>query len=143
YLCIIFRSSVCYKSLDGWGNSIRAGSCSDSTSCELKVYDDGAGIYFGKARVPETDITGCLQTSMRYPSADVKENAKHLGIFESCTPKVVDDNVIELYISIDPSCSIIVKNAKVHVPITPQSTNLATNLPPKHSPEHPSEASFP
>uniref|UniRef100_A0AC35FGN4 Uncharacterized protein n=1 Tax=Panagrolaimus sp. PS1159 TaxID=55785 RepID=A0AC35FGN4_9BILA len=137
-------SSVCYKSLDGWGNTIRAGSCSDSTSCELNVYDDdGAGIYFGKARVPKTKITGCLQTTMRYPDTEVKGNAKDLGIFESCSPKVVDDDIIELFIRIDRSCSIIVKNAKVNVPITPPSTNSTTNVPPEHSPEHPSEASFP
>uniref|UniRef100_A0AC35F2S9 Uncharacterized protein n=1 Tax=Panagrolaimus sp. PS1159 TaxID=55785 RepID=A0AC35F2S9_9BILA len=35
------------------------------------------------------------------------------------------------------------KNAKVHVPKTPQSTNLTTNVPPKHSPEDSTEASFP
>ena len=47
YLCIIFRSSVCYKSLDGFDNSKAAGSCSDSTFCEFKVHDGEDEIYFG------------------------------------------------------------------------------------------------
>jgi hypothetical protein len=138
-------SSVCYKSLDGWGNSIRAGSCSGSKSCELIIRDGEDGIYFGKSRATtKTSFAGCLRTSMRYPDAKVKDTEGNVDVpFESCTPKILDDKIVELYVSIDPSCSIIVKNAKVHIPITPPSTNLTTKVPPKHSPEHPYEASFP
>uniref|UniRef100_A0AC35FCQ8 Uncharacterized protein n=1 Tax=Panagrolaimus sp. PS1159 TaxID=55785 RepID=A0AC35FCQ8_9BILA len=136
-------SSVCYKSFDGFDNSKAAGSCSDSTSCEFKARESGDAIYFGRLPVVKNSFSGCLQFSMKYPSAKMKDTKGNLYVgFESCTPKMVDDNIIELYISIDSSCSIIVKNAKVHVPITPTTTKV----PPKHSPEYPknsSEASFP
>uniref|UniRef100_A0A914QYJ2 Uncharacterized protein n=1 Tax=Panagrolaimus davidi TaxID=227884 RepID=A0A914QYJ2_9BILA len=135
-------SSICYKSWDGFDDSSAAGSCSDSKSCELKVRDDEKAIYFGIVPITKTSIAGCLRTSMKYPDAKVKDAEGNVDVpFQSCTPKMVD-NIIELYVSIGPLCSIIVKNAKVHVPITPTST---TKVPPKHSAEHEdsSEASFP
>uniref|UniRef100_A0A914Q0J4 Uncharacterized protein n=1 Tax=Panagrolaimus davidi TaxID=227884 RepID=A0A914Q0J4_9BILA len=136
-------SSVCYKSLDGWDTKA-AGSCSDSTSCELKVHDAIDALKFGETRILKNLFAGCLRTSMKYPNAKVKDTEGNVDIgFESCTPKVFDDGIIELYISIDRSCSIIVKNAKVHVPVIPSNTTLTTKVPPKHSPEHPSESSFP
>uniref|UniRef100_A0A914PDU8 Uncharacterized protein n=1 Tax=Panagrolaimus davidi TaxID=227884 RepID=A0A914PDU8_9BILA len=132
-------SSVCYKSWEGFDNDNAAGSCSDSKSCEFKVRDGEDRIYFGRSGSVKTS---CFQTSMKYPYAAAKDTEGNVYVmFHSCTPKMVD-SIIELYVYIDPSCSIIVKNAKVHVPIVLSTTKV----PPKHSAEHskdPYEASFP
>uniref|UniRef100_A0A914Q384 Uncharacterized protein n=1 Tax=Panagrolaimus davidi TaxID=227884 RepID=A0A914Q384_9BILA len=78
---------------------------------------------------------------MKYPNAKVKDAEGNVDVpFESCTPKMVDDKIVELYVYIDASCSIIVKNAEGHVQIIPTTT---TKVPPEHSPEHSISLKFP
>uniref|UniRef100_A0A914QQ27 Uncharacterized protein n=1 Tax=Panagrolaimus davidi TaxID=227884 RepID=A0A914QQ27_9BILA len=136
------QSTICYKSLNGFDNSLSVGSCSDSKTCEFKVKDDA--LSFGGATIHKTD---CLQTSMEYPSATVKGSTStgfsNLGSFPSCDPKMVDGDIIELDVSIGSSCSIIVKNAKV--PEIPKTTSNSTTPKPflESSSKNSAESSFP
>uniref|UniRef100_A0AC34G2H8 Uncharacterized protein n=1 Tax=Panagrolaimus sp. ES5 TaxID=591445 RepID=A0AC34G2H8_9BILA len=116
------KSSVCFDTTE---NNIHSkATCSGFPSyCKFEVKykkdeEDGTeSISFNDIPVNKNSFgNGCLQPLMKRIEAAIGQIT-----FKSCEPKT-DDKTIKLYINIDPSCSIRVLNAKVHVleiPSTP------------------------
>uniref|UniRef100_A0A914Y772 Uncharacterized protein n=1 Tax=Panagrolaimus superbus TaxID=310955 RepID=A0A914Y772_9BILA len=122
------RSKVCFDTAKVHSEAICPGY---SSYCKFEVEykkskaDGIESIYFNDDRVYKSNFNGdCLRPTMHWGLVV----AVGTSGFKSCKPKIDGlEKMIKLYVDIDASCPIKVKNAKIHVPDVPTANPLSNS----------------
>uniref|UniRef100_A0AC35EYI6 Uncharacterized protein n=1 Tax=Panagrolaimus sp. PS1159 TaxID=55785 RepID=A0AC35EYI6_9BILA len=138
----IAKSTVCYESENGLSDPEAAGTCFES-SCKVEIEGKTDKITFGRALFLKKRFTGCITSVMNHEFANVISSYISYDI-ESCKPKIVGaDKMVKLFVNIEDGCSVIVVNAKIHVPSTPTPLPLTVPAPTQSSQKGSEASSFP